>query len=232
MERPTHTNKQTVVTTPHEQVYKRKVDYRNLIPLFSIAHIKQVREQQQDNNKWKSQSLKCIVVGKCNKSDSVLFYHPPSKQLLSSANGYKYDTFSPAGPQFNEEYDNRFIFNTRSSIETIHTPPSHEEGEIRYINNGEGKIMKVRVLSIPVDEEKEKYVIQECESGNISEILAEELLDHNPETEPSEVPSGNPLAHIPWLKDNSKVTIIVTAYNNAPKQGRIRHDTHDQKWYF
>jgi hypothetical protein len=70
----------TKVTTPYERVFCKKVDYRMLFPMFSLAYIKQHREQGQDKNSWVSKSLKCIVVGKCNKSNSLIFYHPPSKQ--------------------------------------------------------------------------------------------------------------------------------------------------------
>ena len=101
--------KNNKITTPHELVHGEKVDLRNLLPMFSVAYIKQERNKAEVGGKWKTQTLKCITVGKCPRSDSILFYHPPSKQLLSCANGYKYDTFSPAGPQFNEQYDGKFI---------------------------------------------------------------------------------------------------------------------------
>ena len=95
------------ITTPHELVYKKKVDYRVLFPMFSAAYIKYMKEDNDEhqidpiNKKWASDSLKCIVVGSCPNSDGLLFYHPPSKKTFSCADGYKFDTFGPAGAHFN-----------------------------------------------------------------------------------------------------------------------------------
>ena len=47
-------------TTPFELAYNEKPDYRNLIPMFSTAYIKKVRDRDLDHNKWYTQSLKCI----------------------------------------------------------------------------------------------------------------------------------------------------------------------------
>jgi dUTP pyrophosphatase len=90
------------ITTPFEVVYKKKANYRSLFPMFSTAYIKQVQEDGP-GHKWKSRSLKCICVGTCPDSDALLFYHPPSKQTLSCADGYRFDSFSPSGPQFGEK---------------------------------------------------------------------------------------------------------------------------------
>ena len=94
--------------------------------MFSIAYIKHMREGGKQNSKWKGQSLKCIVVGTCSKSDRLLFYHPPSKQILSCADGYKFDTFSPSGLQFGEKFDGDFIFNIKSDYAFLHSKPTHE----------------------------------------------------------------------------------------------------------
>ena len=113
-------------------MYKEKVDYRNLFPLFSLAYTKQMRAEGHNKSKWKSHTLKCIAVGKYNDSDSLLFYHPPSKQVLSCANGYTFDTFSPANQHFNEQFDANFTFNTQSDIDTIHRPPAHDKNKEVY----------------------------------------------------------------------------------------------------
>ncbi len=75
-----------------------------------------------ERNKWKSKTLKCIVVGKCNKPDGLLFYHPPSKQLITAANGYCFNMTHPSGPDFNS-----FTFHTKGSLDFVHRPPTHEE---------------------------------------------------------------------------------------------------------
>ena len=71
----------TKITTPFEIVYGKKVDYRQLFPMFSCAYIKQETEQGgRHKSKFKSQSLKCIIVGKDTKSDGFIFITlPPNK---------------------------------------------------------------------------------------------------------------------------------------------------------
>ena len=117
-----------------------------------------MREQGTDKSKWQTRSLKCIAVGTCNLSDGLLFYHPPSKQMFSCSDGYKFDSFSPAGPQFNETYDGKFIFNTKASMESIHRPPTHEQGTDAFIRQNNTYI-PITILSIPINDDTEHYVV-------------------------------------------------------------------------
>ena len=219
------------ITTPFEAVYDKKVDYRVLFPLFSVAYIKQDTANEGEGRKWKDRSLKCIVVGTCPISDALLFYHPPSKQLLSCAENYRFDTFSPSGPQFNEPYESNFIFNTKSSMENYHQPLAHEQGTEKYFKaDKDGQYIKVRILSIPIDDTKDNYIIQEIDTGNIHEVEPEQLRDDDPTTTPIDIPNPSlPLPHIPWVKDNAKVTMLLP-HMPTPKQGFLQFS--DTKWHF
>lgn len=104
-------SKSGVIYTPHERAYKKKVDFRCLFPMFSKAYVKIETEQGGGHlQKFKSQTIKTICVGKCPKSDSLLFYHPPSKTIISNADGYRFDNNSPLGPQFDLKYDGSFVY--------------------------------------------------------------------------------------------------------------------------
>ena len=76
------------ITTPHELVFDKKVDYRDLFPMFSIAYIKLPQRRQDDGNKWSSQTVKCIAVGKCMKSDGMLFYIPQQNMIISCSENF------------------------------------------------------------------------------------------------------------------------------------------------
>jgi hypothetical protein len=220
------------ITTPYELVYNKKVDYRSLIPVFSIAYIRQHQEDGQDKNKWSSKSLKCILVGKCNKSDSLLFYHPPSKQTLSCADGYRFDMVSPAGPHFGKHYDGDFIFTTKSALSVIHKPPSHEENATVYINV-DNQYKAATVLNIPINDDNEPYTVQEIGSGDIHQILAEEMLDHDPTATPTDIPSGNlPFPHLQWIHPNAKVTMYLPHIMKKSKQGRLQQNQDTKEWEF
>ncbi len=225
------------ITTPYEMLFKKKVDYRVLFPMFSTAYIRYMNldaDMYKDatiNKKWASDSLKCIVVGTCATSDGLLFYHPPSKKTFSCADGYKFDTFAPAGIQFNERYDGTFTFALKSDTATSHIAPTHEKNATVYYHDKETNIyIPSKIITCPIDEEEEFYAIQEIESGAIHQVKAEEVLDHNPLGPMINDKDSDILADIPWVKDTAKATLYLSDRMPKPKQGFILNK--GGKWYF
>ena len=129
--------KDNKITTPYELVHQKKVDYRDLFAMFVVSYIKN-KHESGEGVKWKDKSLKCIIVGKCPISDSLLFYHMPTKQTLSCAENYRFDTSSPSGPQLYESYDSNFSFNTKSSIEDYYHTPTHETNKQKFMKDENG----------------------------------------------------------------------------------------------
>ena len=175
------------LTTPYETVYQHKPGYRTLIPLFSTAYIKQHRSQGQDLTSWTSKSLKCVLVGTCSKSNGLLFYHPPSKQIFTCGDGFRLDTCSPAGPQFCQHYSGDSVFTNRSAQEQIHLKPCHENNSTAFCKDEEDLIKEVIVLEAPINESTEPYTVQGKSSGSIFQVFHEDLLDHNPTSNPQEL---------------------------------------------
>ena len=166
---PTHHIKNTV-TTPHELVFNKKVDFCHLFSLFSTAYIKQERLQGgKHKNKFISHSLKCILVGADPLSDGFLFYHPKSKQLFSADDGFRLDPTLPSGPHFNETYDGSFIFNTKCSIPSLHQPHSFKLSNTIYYNL-DNKWSSGKIINQPIDEDTEPYVIQDLKTGDLHQI--------------------------------------------------------------
>jgi hypothetical protein len=218
------------LTTPFEEMYQEKVDYRNLFPMFSLAYIKQMRAEGHNKSKWKSHTLKCIAVGKCSDSDSLLFYHPPSKQTLSCANGYTFDTFSPVNQHFNEQFDANFTFNTQSDMDTIHRPPTHDKNKIVFYRNEGGDYIKCKVVEQPYDEQAEPYTLQELISSNIIQKEASQVILHDPSAPLQSTPTDT-ITNIPWLQHNAKVTMILRMFAR-PKQGYLQYNEESQEWTF
>ena len=221
----------TLLTTPHEAAYQTKPDYRTLIPIFCLAYIRQHRSVIKESNKWSTKTLKCILVGQCPKSDGLLFYHPPSKQTLTCGDGYRFDTVTPAGPHFDENYEGDFHFNTRSSMALNHIKPTHEENATAFIQQN-NQYLQVRIIDIPIDENKEVYTVLHEETGDIYQFFSHELLDHNPNADPIVVQNQQqpPFPHLPWLKDGAKATIYLPESMSQPKQGFIQQTDND--WSF
>jgi hypothetical protein len=217
-------------TTPFQEMYRTKVDYRNLFPMLSVAYIKQTRQDGIQKSKWKSQTLKCILVGSCKDSDSLLFYHPPSKQTLSCSNGYTIDSFTPAGTHFDEKFDSTFIFNTQSDIDTIHKPPEHDNNKIVYYKNHHNKYIQCKIIDQPYDE-IEPYTLQEVDSSNIIQLMSSEISECDP-TINIKPTLNDTLTNISWIHHNSKVTMLLQQYNYKPKQGYLQYNSELQQWSF
>ena len=45
----------------------------------------------------------------------------------------------------------------------------------------------------------------------MSEVLSEELLEGDPSNDPSQIPTEDPFPHLPWLKNNGNVTVLILA---------------------
>jgi hypothetical protein len=220
------------ITTPFELVYKKKVDYRVLFPLFSIAYIKHMREEGKQVSKWKSQSLKCIVVGTCHKSNGLLFYHPPSKQLFSCADGYNFDPSGPSGLHFDDKYDGDFVLIVQSDNQVfMHRKPTHELEATVYIKEDDGKYGKARIISPPSDnDEGGLYTVHHSSTGNISQVLPDEIYDHDPSSLPDSHSTKTPFPQLPWIKHDARVTLFLPGLMPTPKQGFLHRDKNN--WSF
>jgi hypothetical protein len=54
-----------------------------------------------------------------------------------------------------------------------------------------------KVQNIPINNDAKTYTIQEINTRDIHQYLAEELLDHDPTTPPSDTPMGtHPFPHL------------------------------------
>ena len=105
------------LTTPHELMYKQKPDLRNLIPLFCVAYPKYKTKTNMD-----PQSCKAILVGKSDKTHALTFYHPATKQEITTSS-YLLDETIPAGPTFNLPYEGGLFFNKFCENADDHRPP-------------------------------------------------------------------------------------------------------------
>ena len=218
-----------IVSTPFEYVHKQKVDYRQLFPMFKKAYVKVENEKDGGHkNSFKTQTIKTICVGSCPNSDGLLFYHPRTKRVISAADGYKFDTRLPSGPQFDEKFDGDLDI-TKCSDQPTHQTPAHEENDTCFIKR-QGKYKKATVLQIPFNEDVDPYTVQ-FGSNEISEVMAKDIHHHDP-TEPTSDKNEPPNHLYKWVKDNQKVTLLLSEHWTSPKQGFLSYDEQENQWYF
>ena len=91
-------------TAAFHYIYKEKVDYRNLIPIFSIVYVNIFRDWVKYRFKAISQHIKYTLVGNDSKSDCKLLYVPHTRITLGLSD-YKLDLTHPSGPIFQLNYN-------------------------------------------------------------------------------------------------------------------------------
>mmetsp|Transcript_21148 Transcript_21148/g.26890 ORF Transcript_21148/g.26890 Transcript_21148/m.26890 type:complete len:438 (+) Transcript_21148:1038-2351(+) len=117
-----------VWTTPFELVHQTKLDWRNLIPKFSLSYVKRNRDSTKYRATADSQTIKAICVGNDKKSDGLLFYLPSSKSLISSLD-YRLNPNVPSGPIFNLHYDGCIGFDLYTQSSERLRPPAYDVGQ-------------------------------------------------------------------------------------------------------
>jgi len=211
------------LTTPFELVYGHKPDLRLLIPLFSLAYVRRLRDSNTMREKMQSTALQCILVGKSTVSDGLEFYHPPSKQVITSSD-YKLDLTKPAGQVFNLKYDGGIFFNLQNNDADTLRPPGIDINTTVYVKDYNPP-KPATVIAVPFDE-SDVYTIQFPTDGSIHQFQSSSLLDHDPTQIPENSRSSQPI----WIKDKSPVTVFLPSMDK-PQQGRLKQQS-DSTWHF
>ena len=139
--------------------------------------------------------------------------------------------FHPSGPELGLKYDSNFTMNTRSDMDCLHRPPTHEENMKVYVNVND-QILEAKILSVPVDEGDENFVVHITTTGDIKEFPTSEIMDHDPTITPTDADNAIPFPLLPWIKYNAKVlTLYLPNRMTTPKQGFFLH-LQDEEWIF
>ena len=66
--------------------------------------------------------------------------------------------------------------------------------------------------TIPIDKDNSLYTVQEIQTRDIHQVLAEEMRDHDPSQSPNDTPTDTTklFPHLPWIKHDVKVTLYLT----------------------
>jgi hypothetical protein len=111
-----------ISTTPHELVYGIKPDRWILFCLFSTGYFCKLRDNSVHRSGiGTSTSMQGIALGRCCKTDGMIFYSPHSKELYMSLD-CKIDEGRHTPMAFNLHYDGgifvgQYSHNTSSSFE-------------------------------------------------------------------------------------------------------------------
>jgi hypothetical protein len=206
-----------ISTTPHELVYGIKTDLRVLFRMFSVGFFCHLCDSNHHRSGIsESKSMQGITLGRCRKSDGMIFYCPHTKQLYTSSD-YKLDEGTPN--TFNLRYDSGIfvrLYNPSSS--TSSCEPYPEGTQVSFPlkssqNNNNTIIMNGTVISVPIppastqlplsDADAPPYVIRLIDGSihKISpDILASMVKTPIEDTNKSHFPS--------WLGNGQKVMYL------------------------
>ena len=237
-------------TTAFEQMYQQKPDYRNLMPLFSVAYVKRKKDGTKHRSKAMSQTLRCICVGNDRKSDGLLFYYQDFKSLIGSAD-YTLDPIPPFGPACGIPYDGGVQFDLQCDGYYIHRPPAYQLHDTVYCTTTDphGIIKQISIKGNDVT-----YLIKYITSGGHVEHQEHELSDigssHDQQPEETYKKGTIPQhlsAHgkttldqpqtqiklsppISWLDNGCKVTFFIPHLMSTPKRGFLQ--VKNEQWTF
>jgi len=208
------------LTTPHELTYGTKPDMRSIIPIFTVAYV-----NYQHPKSFQTQTIRTITIGRSDTTNTPEFYHPSTKQIITS-NAYKIDETLTPGPAFNLPYDGGFYFNKYSQGNDHNRPPQFTPNQTVYIQQKD-KYISTKIITIPMLDDN-TYTLS-YPDGSIHQHQASEISLHDPTSNPLESPNP-PLHTFPkWITHLGKCTLFLNDMHK-PKHGYlIKVDT---KWKF
>ena len=219
-----------IITTPHELAYHIKPNMHALFPMFSLGYIDKPYDSTSKRESFTSQSLRVIAVGRSNTSNSLQFFHPPTQQLLTSAQ-YRLDPVLASGPVFNLHFDGGLFFNKyTNSSDTLH-PPSFAPDQIIFFRPkaNENTYTPAKILHVP-QKSSDIYTIQRLDNFNIIQIREHRMHSHNPNATPNNVLHQQSNILPTWIKSTTPVTLF-TPTMTKPQRGTLRLHDNDE-WYF
>ena len=193
--------------------------------MFAVAYVRRSRDAETDRETLYSQSLRAIAVGRCNKSAQLLFYHPPTKQTISS-DDFSLDETLCSGPAFGLKYDGGLYVDKYYDEAETFSPPTHAPSSMVFIKHNHTYI-KCKVLTIP-DRDSTVYTLQYIHINAIHQHDEKDILDHDPTIVPNQ---HNPiLTTFPsWLKHGNSITLFL---NNMAKPHHGTLLIQDNNYYF
>jgi hypothetical protein len=144
-----------ISTTLHELVYSIKPDLRILFRVFSVGFFRHLKDGDHHcSSISESKSMQGITLGRCHKSDGMIFYCPHTKRLYTSSN-YKLDEGRNTPNTFNLRYDGGIfvgLYNRSSPTSSCEPFPEGTPVTFPLITSNKKDTIQMNgtVISIPI----------------------------------------------------------------------------------
>ena len=191
-------------TTPHELVFGDKPNLQNLLPMFSVAYVRQ-RKSENDTalQNVESHSIAVILVGRSTVANSPIFFHPHTNKLITT-DDYYLDESIPPGPAFDIACTSGLHFNLYAEQNIHLRPPTFKPTQIIFVKYNKS-YEKATIITLPT-RESNIYTLQIESDGSIHQYLEKDIKEINPLLELEKNPDKN--KYFPkWLTHDAKITI-------------------------
>jgi hypothetical protein len=223
-----------ISTTPHELVYGVKPDLRVLFRMFSTGFFRHSSDGTHHHSGIaESKSMQCITIGRCWKSDGMLFYCPYTKRIYSSS-VYKLDEHRNTPNLFNLRYDGGIFIGLYNPSSTTSTTEPYPEGTSVSLPLESGITMRGIVISVPIsqpnnqlpisDEDAPPYTIRLVD-GSIHKVSP----DFMDVIHVSESHNNHGFTFPSWLGHSQKVMFL---HNGTYLKGHMEWDLDNSTWRF
>ena len=213
------------LTTPHEAFYGTQPDYRILFPFGCLGGFRRYRDGTRSRNKFESQSMLGIAVGRSEHTNGMIFYNPTLDSFSTSAD-YYLDRNRLIGEEFPSLlYDGGLTTSVWSSNRRD-VPSKYDVGETVYILDDTQNVQS-GTITMPPTSVSQNYSIA-LESGITISAATKDIY-----TEFTIPATGTPSESLgfftpSWLKQGAKVTVLI---DNEYLQGYLGLDK-DYFWEF
>lgn len=229
-----------ISTTPHELVYGVKPDLRVLFRMFSTGYFRHLRDGVHNRSGISdSKSMQGIALGRCRKSDGMIFYCPHNKQLYTSSD-YKLDEGRHTPNTFNLQYDGGIfvgLYNhgsPNSSVEPFPEGTSVLFPLQSHCDQNQTIQMRGTVISVPIpsnhsqllmsDTDASPYVLRLVD-GSIHKVS----LDFLASIVDSPSSTSNKIRFPTWLGNSQKVMYLK---DGVYVKGHMEWDIDNSIWRF
>jgi hypothetical protein len=211
------------MSTPFGMAHHIKPGLRLMFKPFAFAAVRRERKGNATLQKFESQSLPMIVLGRCPISNGLQFYNPINGSIVSSID-YTIQHHVTSGSKFGYSYQpGTFIYRLDEST-TMYAPKFHLDSTV--LVHTHTPPIKATVIGIPTYSHPDIYTVK-FQDGTIAEYSStSNILESVPDTSSIDKPTLLP----EWIKGGCTATLFLHNMSK-PNHGRLYEDSNGH-WLF
>jgi hypothetical protein len=191
--------------------------------MFGLTAVRREKVGDSSLNKFESQSIPMIAIGRCQQSNGLQFYNPVSSTFVSSID-YKFQSNVTSGARFGYCYQSGTFIYRLDETNHILTPKFSIDSEVLVHTHSPPH--RAKIIGIPSYERPDIYTVL-FSDGSISEYSDENNILT---LAPVQQSNGKSVLLPTWIEDGTNATVFLSTMSR-PRHGKLRLDQSDN-WIF